>query len=239
MTAVASAAKMVGQLRRWLTGEDVAADGDNSVESMSGPYGTCACNSATSRLQYRGRSYSYCGAASCRSGCHDAAVRERSCSVNSRWMTSQGSRRMGLRVCPTSSGNGSASVRQRDVREVLDEDGELCRCWSRSVEPVCCCERCFVYVDEPPSVLPPPYSEVMLLERCADLADRLTNSKPSITVNTADVTDQLPAEATVNCVSSSAETCQLTTRQSDAMVSPICLVPFSRFLCSLFPSPRS
>ena len=181
MTAVTSAAKMVGQLRRWLTGEESATDGD-SVETVSAQCSTCAHNSGADKLQYRGRSYSDCCAASCRSGSRDTAVRERSCSVNSRWMTSQSSRRVGgSRSCQTSSGTAWLSGRQRDVREVLDEDSEHCRCWSGSVEPVCCCERCFVYVDEPAPVLPPPYTELMLLEHYADLAKRLTSKEPSIT----------------------------------------------------------
>ena len=234
MTAVTSAAKMVGQLRRWLTGEESVTDGD-SVESVCGQCGTCARNSAADKLQYRGRSYSDCCTASSRGGCQDTAVRERSCSVNSRWMASQSSRRVGSRSCQTSSGTAWLSGRQRDVREVLDEDSELCRCRSGSVEPVCCCERCFVYVDEPAPVLPPPYTELMLLEHYADLAKRLTSNKPSITaVNTADKSEQVvmnTAEAAVNCTS--VETCPLTPAQSDVTVSPIYSTSFSCLLSVL------
>jgi len=228
MTAVSSAAKMVGQLRRWLTGEESVTDGD-SVENVCGQCDNCARNSAADKLQYRGRSYSDCCAVSCRGGSRDT-IRERSCSVNSRWMTSQSSRRVGSRSCQTSSGTAWLSGRQRDVREVLDEDPELCRCWSGSVEPVCCCERCFVYVDEPAPVLPPPYTELMLLEHCANLAKRLTSNEPSITaVNTAAKTDQVmnTAEAAVNCTS--LETCQLTLAQSNVAVSPRYLTSFLTF----------
>jgi len=221
MTAVTSAAKMVGQLRRWLTGDEVANDSPHSTENISGRCGTCECNATSGKPQYRGRSYSDCCAVSCRSGCPDEAVRERSCSVNSRRMTSYGSKRVGSRSCQTSSGSASLSGRRRDVHEVLDEDRELCRCRSGTVEPVCCCERCFVYIDEPPPVLPPPYTELLLLEHCADLAKQLT--KPSTTVNTADVTDQvtIATEAAANCTSSSAEISHLPTGQSDVTVSPI------------------
>jgi len=235
MTSVTSAAKMVGQLRRWFTGDEVITNSHHSVEIISGQCGTCTCNSATNTLQYRGRSYSDCCAASCRSGCQDAAIRERSCSVNSRQMTSQSSKRPSS-MAYQSSRSARSSGRQRDVREVLDEDHELCRCWSGSVEPVCCCERCFVYVDERPPLLPPPYNELMLLEHCADLAKRLTNAEPSITVNTADVTDQamIGAEAAVNHTSTSATTCQSVTGQSRVTVSTVFSASFSHFqkLCN-------
>ena len=222
MTPVTSAAKMVSQLRRWLTGDDVTADSRHSVEDISGHCGgICTCNSATDKLQYRGRSYSDCCPASCRGECQGVAVRERSFSVNSHQMTLQGSKRLSSRAYQTSSGSTWLSVQQRDVHEVLEEDRELCRCWSGSVEPVCCCERCFVYIDERPPLLPPPYSELMLLERCTDLAKRLNNTEPSITVNTADVSDQVmvAAEAAVSCASSSGETCQSAGGQSTVMVS--------------------
>jgi len=223
MTAVSSAAKMVaGQLRRWLTGDDEAgADGDNSVENAADRRGgTCACH----RLQYRGRSYSDCASASCRGGGQDTAARERSCSVNSRCLTSQGSKRP-----------GSTSGRQHrgGIREVLAEDRELCRCWSGSEEPVCCCERCFVYVDQPPPSLPtpPPYSELILLERYADLAKRLTSTEPSVAaVSTADVTDRVitATEAAADSISSSssAEACHSAPAQADVKVSQLCSVSF-------------
>lgn len=234
MTPVTSAAKMVSQLRRWLTGDDVTADSHHSVEGVSRHCsGSCTCNCATDKLQYRGRSYSDCCAASCRGDCQDVAVRERSYSVNSRHMTLQGSKRLSSRAYQTSSGSTWSPVRQRDVREVLDEDRELCRCWSGSVEPVCCCERCFVYIDERPPLPPPPYSELMLLERCADLAKRLNNAEPSITVNTADVSDQemIAAEAAVSRTPSLAESCQLAGEQSAVTVSS-CLFS-ALLLCTL------
>ena len=230
MTAVTSAAKMVGQLRRWLTGEDVTGDSRHSVENVSGHCDTCTCDLATNKLQYRGRSYSDCCATSCRSRCQDAAVRERSCSVNSRQTMPQGSKRLSSQAYHASSG------RHQGVREVLDEDRELCRCWSGSVEPVCCCERCFVYVDERPPLLPPPYSELMLLECYADLAKRLTNTEPSITANTADIRDQVTigAEASVNCTSSSTETYQSATGQYSVTVSTVFSASFSHLLSTIY-----
>jgi len=207
MTAVSSAAKMVaGQLKRWLTGDDEAtAEGHSLTENVSADRsgGTCT-------LQYRGRSYSDCAAASCRSR-QNAATRERSCSVNSRCLTSQGSKRPGSRACPTGRHRGGG------VREVLDERSELCRCWSGSEEPVCCCERCFLYTDQPPPLLltPPSYSELMLLERYADLAKRLTSIEPSVTiVSTADVTEHVMTATATDFISSSAETGQTNVKVS-------------------------
>jgi len=229
MTPVTSAAKMVGQLRRWLIGDEVISD-SHSAENVSGHCGTCTCNSATNKLHYRGRSYSDCCTTSCR--CHNTTVRERSCSVNSWQMTSHGSKNLSSRTYQTSSGSTWSSGHRRDVHDVLDEDREPCRYCSESVEPVCCCERCFVYVDERPPLLPQPYSELMLLERCADLAKRLTDTEPSITVNAADATDRVMvgAEAAIDCTLSSAETCQSATVQSCTVSTA------SPFLCTLLES---
>ena len=61
----------------------------------------------------------------------------------------------------------------------------------------------------------------MLLEHCADLAKKLIDTDPSITVNGTADTDQVNvvAEAAVNCTSTSAKTCQLATGQPDVTVS--------------------
>jgi len=61
----------------------------------------------------------------------------------------------------------------------------------------------------------------VLLEHCADLAKKLIDTDPSITVNSTADTDQaeVVAEAAVNCTSTSAETCQLATGQPDVTVS--------------------
>jgi len=211
MTPVNSAAKMVGHLRRWLTGEELAADSSCSMENVSGRCRTCTCNLiASSQLQYRGRSYSDCCTVSCRSGHLDPDARERSCSMSSRRTTSQGWRRLGLHTYHTSSRSAWSSDRQSAV---LEEDRELCRC----CEPVCCCERCFVYVDDHPPLLPPPYSELMFGP------PKPINNEPSVTVNTADVTDHVSvvAEAGGNRTSVSTETCPSATGQLSHTVSAV------------------
>lgn len=222
MTPVTSAAKMVGQLRRWFTGVDDTADSRQSVEEVFCHCPTCTCN----KTQYRERSYSDCYAAQYRCKCQDVtSIRERSCSVNSRQAMSQGLRKHSSRTYQTSSWSSS---QQRDVRKVLEEDQELCRCTD---EPVCCCERCFLYVDKPSPLLPPPYSELMLQERCAILAQRLNNMEPSIAVSTADVRDQvISTEAAVNFASSlsSAETCQSASGQ------PVTVVSRNSWSCSVY-----
>jgi len=186
MTSVNSAAKMVGHLRRWLTGEEVTADSP-CVENVSARCSTCTCNSvASSQFVYRGRSYSDCCSTSCQSGYQDQEARERSCSVSSRWTTSQDWRKLGLHTYHTSSRSAWSSDRQSSVHALLEEDRELCRC----CEPVCCCERCFVYVNDHPPLLPPPYGE-LLLGGGTDVAAKLINSEPSVTADTADVTDQV------------------------------------------------
>ena len=183
MTPVNSAVKMVGQLRRWLTGDELSTDDHRSVENVSGHCSSCSCKSVTdSELQYRGRSYSDCFAASRLGGQRGVDVRERSCSVSVGETTSRGLRRLGPQTHQTVSGSSWSSGRPC---ETLEEGQELCHCWSRSVEPVCCCERCFVYIDERP-LLPPPYSDLVCIEHCAGLTD----TELVMTVNTADETDQ-------------------------------------------------
>ena len=222
MTPVNSAAKMVGHLRRWLTGDEVTADGSCSAENVSGRCGTCTCNLVGGvPLQYRGRSYSDCCAVPCRGGHLDAESRDRSCSVSGRRMSlSRGWRRLGLNTYHTSSGSVWSSDRSSDVQAVLEEDHELCRC----CEPVCCCERCFVYVDDRLPLLPPPYSE-LTVEHCTDVAAKVID-KPSVTVNTADVT----VDADDNHPSLSADICPSAAARLDNMVNAV-FFSFMLFCC--------
>jgi len=222
MTPVNSAAKMVSHLRRWLTGEEVTTESSCSVENVSGRCGTCTCNLvASSQLHYRGRSYSDC----CTTLCHrehlDVDARERSYSVSSRRMTSEGWRKLRLRTHHTSSGSTWSSSQQSDVRAILEEDRELCHC----CEPVCCCERCFVYVDDRPPLLPPPYSE-LLIGHCADVMTKSVDNEPSVTVNAADVTDQVTvvSEAGENRTSLPTETCLPDIGQLSDTVSAVFLI---------------
>ena len=214
MTPVNSAAKIVGHLRRWLTGEEVTTDSSCSAENVSGRCGTCTCNLVpSSELHYRGRSYSDCCTALCRNRHLDAdGARERSYSVTSRRMTSQVWRRLGPHTHHMSSGSAWCSDRKSDVRAILEEDGEPCRC----CEPVCCCERCFVYVDDRPPLLPPPYSELMLIGHCPDVATKLIDNEPSVTSNTADVTDQVTgvSEACENHILLPTDNCRPDTGQT-------------------------
>jgi len=232
MTPVNSAVKMVGQLKRWLTGDEGAADSHHPVEKVSCQCSTCACSSTSGELQYRGRSYSDCCAVQCRAGHRYGDGRERSCSVSDQRRPSHGCRRLGPPGCRTSLRTPWSS----GVGDLLEEDRELCHCLSGSVEPVCCCERCFVYVDDRPSLLPPPYSQLLLLEQCADLAKKLIDADPSAAANSVIVTDRVMGDGDTGnkCESSSAKNRQSSVSPTSAAVSDLFLAQlFVTSVCSV------